>query len=120
MKRTGPTNYLIIRLARELRKAGNENNAKVWHRVAELILRPTRKRVEVNLSKINRYAKENEIVVVPGKVLGSGTLDKPVTVAALSFSKGAILKIKSAGGKAITISELLKENPKGSRVRIMI
>jgi len=120
MKRTGPTNYLVIRLARELRKAGNKNSAKVWYRVAELIMRPARKRVEVNLSKINRYTKDNEIIVVPGKVLGSGTLDKPVTVAALSFSKEAILKIKNVGGRVITINELLKENPRGNRVRVII
>ncbi len=119
MKRTGPTNYLVIRLARELKKAGNQNNAKIWHKVSKLILEPRRKRIEVNLSKINRYSEEGDTILVPGKVLAAGNLSKPVVVAALSFSKMAILKIKAAGGEAITLEQLLKKNPKGSKVKII-
>jgi len=44
---------------------------------------------------------------------------KPVKVAALSFSETAKKKLLEAGGKCMKIEELLKENPKGSRVRIM-
>ena len=119
MKSTGPTNYLIVKLARELRKASNQNKAQVWRKVSELILKPRRKRVEVNLSKINRYAKRDNVIIVPGKVLAAGTLDKPVTVAALSFSKMAVLKIKATGGRVITLEELIKENPRGNGIKIM-
>lgn len=87
--------------------------------MAELLSRSSRRRVAVNLSKISRYAGDGEIVVVPGKVLGSGTLTKKVTIAALSFSLTALEKIKSSGGRALTIRDLLKENPSGRGVRII-
>jgi len=47
-----------------------------------------------------------------------GDLDKKLTVAAYSFSEKAKEKINK-NGRAISIVELLKENPKGSKVRIV-
>ncbi len=120
MKRTGPTNIGLRRLIHELRKASRAYNAPAWRYVAELLERPTRKRVEVNLSKINRYAREGEVVVVPGKVLGAGRLEKPVTVAAYSFSGEAIRKIREAGGRALTIPQLLEENKTARGVRVIV
>ena len=119
MKRTGSTNIHLRKMISELRKAANKNNAEIWRRVAELLDKSTRQRVRVNLSKINRYTKEGEVVVVPGKVLGSGTLDHSVTVAAWDFSKNAYDKISKVG-KVITIKKLIEENPKGSGVRIIV
>jgi len=55
---------------------------------------------EVNLSKINRYANRDEIILVPGKVLGSGALSLPVKIAALDFSETAVSKITSARARA--------------------
>jgi large subunit ribosomal protein L18e len=42
-----------------------------------------------------------------------------VTVAAIGFSSRAKEKIEAAGGKALSISDLMDENPKGSKVRIL-
>jgi large subunit ribosomal protein L18e len=120
VKRTGPTSIVIRKLASDLEKASKQNNAKAWARVAELLMKPTRQRVTVNLSKINRYSKEGEMIVVPGKVLGSGKLEKKVTIAAYAFSETAITKIKAAGGEAITLLEAVKRNPQGSNVRIIV
>ena len=119
-KRIISTNIVIRRTLRELRKAANQNNAPIWDYVAELLERPRRLRFAVNLSKINRYTKPGELVVVPGKVLGAGTLDHPVTVAALGFSEQALEKIRAAGGRAIHILQLIRENPRGSGARIII
>ncbi|HDM23801.1 MAG TPA: 50S ribosomal protein L18e [Candidatus Bathyarchaeota archaeon] len=91
----------------------------IWRAVAEQLAKPRRLRAEVNISKINRYTSEGDTVVVPGKVLGCGELDHPVTVAAFAFSKNALEKIKAAGGRAVTIWQLVEENPKGSNVKIM-
>ncbi len=118
VKRTGPTNPCLKELIEELRKKFVETKAKIWRDVAEKLEKPRRKRVEVNVSRINRYAEENEEIVVPGVVLGAGSINKPVTVAAWRFSGGAKRKIEEAGGKAITIRELMEKNPKGSNVRI--
>jgi large subunit ribosomal protein L18e len=73
----------------------------------------------VNVSKINRYAQEGETLIVPGKVLGSGVVEAGVTVAALSFSDAAVSKIIKAKGQCISIEQLLSQNPKGSRTRIL-
>jgi len=120
VKRTGPTNILLRKLADQLEKTGKKNDSKVWIKVAEILRKPTRSRIEVNLSKINRYARENEMIIVPGKVLGGGTLDKKVTIAAFSFSREALEKIKKSGSKALTLQEAMRLNPKGSNTRILV
>ncbi len=120
VKRTGPTNVHLRKLIRFLEKASNQYKARIWKYVAELLNKPTRQRIEVNIGKINRLTKEGETVVVPGKVLGGGILDHKVTVAAWRFSESAKKKIEKIGGEAISIEELVKRNPKGSFVKIII
>lgn len=112
-------NIQLSNLITELKKTSIENDVKVWKSVALNLEKPTRQQRIVNLYKIDKFAKENEIVVVPGKVLGTGVLAKKLTVAAYDFSEQAKEKVKSAGAELITISELLKNNPKGSKVRIL-
>jgi large subunit ribosomal protein L18e len=53
-------------------------------------------------------------------VLSEGELTKKLTIAAWRFSAKAKQKIEKAGGRVISIEELIKENPKGSNVRIMV
>ena len=81
--------------------------------------KPARQKRVVNLSRINRYTKENEIVVVPGKVLGSGALDHKLTIAAYQLSEQAKNKIEEAGAKIISLLELSEEKPNGKRIRII-
>ena len=73
----------------------------------------------MNLSRLNRHTRAKETVVVPGKVLGAGDLDHPISVAAFSFSTQARLKISKAKGKCLSIFDLLEANPDGSNVKIM-
>jgi len=120
VKRTGPTNVHLRKLIRFLEKASNENKARIWKYVAELLSKPTRQRIEVNLGKIDRYTKEGDVVVIPGKVLGFGKLTKKVTIAAWRFSENALSKAKKSGANIITIEELVKSNPTGSNVKIII
>ncbi|HDG63840.1 50S ribosomal protein L18e [Thermococci archaeon] len=119
MKRTGPTDINLRRLIRYLRKKSNEENVKVWKDIAWRLERPRRQKAEVNISRINRHTKEGDIVVVPGSVLGAGSLDHKVIVAAWKFSEKAKEKIIQVGGEAITIEDLIERNPKGSGVIIM-
>ncbi len=90
-----------------------------WNRIASDLEKPTRQRRAVNLSKINRFTKENEIIVVPGKVLSSGELNHKLTIAAWQFSQKALEKINKKNAKAMTIQELMKTNIKEKRVRII-
>lgn len=113
------TNPELIRLIRLLRKAAKENEAGIWRTAAENLAKPRRKRIAVNVSRINRYTKDGDEVVVPGKVLGAGLITHPVKVAALDFSDQARQKIIKAKGKCLSIPELIKLNPKGSDVKII-
>ena len=118
-KRTGPTNIHLQKLIADLKKQSAVHNSRLWKRIAIELEKPTRQRREVNLSKINRYTKENENIIVPGKVLAAGDLDHPVTIAALRFSSQALAKIARAKGKAVLISDFIKEDPKGKKIRII-
>jgi large subunit ribosomal protein L18e len=107
-------------LSRFLRKAARANSANIWRVVAEFIERPRRQRIVVNVGKLSRVVSEGEVVVVPGKLLGGGRLDKRVVVAAVSVSPKAAQKVIEAGGEVLTIPELVRRFPKGSGVRIII
>lgn len=113
------TNPKLQELVRELKKKSIEEKVKIWKRIASDMEKSTRSRRVVNLSKINRYTKENETIVVPGKVLGSGTLNHKLKIAAYSFSNGAEEKIKEAGAESMSIEELMQKNSKGKNVRLL-
>lgn len=114
-RRTGPTNPLLRAEIRALRK----QKAAIWKRIAKDLEKPTRIRRTVNLLRINRHVKAGDIIVVPGKVLSTGNLDKKITIAAWQFSGAAKEKIKAAGGEALTLKQLVAKNPKGTKVKII-
>jgi len=119
MRRTGPTNIWLRLLASRLIKYSNIYKCKVWRRIATDLLKPSRQRVAVNLSLIERSTAGGLTVIVPGSVLGSGQLSKPVKIVAYRFSATAKRKIIEAGGQALTLDELLEQNPKGKGVIIL-
>ena len=119
MKRTGPTNMVLKKLINDLKKASIEQDVNIWKRIALDLEKPSRNRRIVNLSKINKYAKENETLVVPGKVLGSGMLDHKIIISAYQFSVGALEKINKSGAKAVPLAKLIEESPKGKKIRIL-
>ncbi|MCG7851596.1 MAG: 50S ribosomal protein L18e [Methanosarcinaceae archaeon] len=113
------TNPRIPTLIVVLKEKTRENDAPIWRDIAIRLEKPGRNYAEVNLSSINRNASENEVVLVPGKVLGAGMLGHPVTVAALNFSVTAREKITDVGGRCLTIEQIIDENPSGSGIRIL-
>ena len=119
MKNSKKTNPLLIQLIRDLKKIGWVEEAPIWRDIAKRLEKPLQNRSEVNISRIARYVKKGETIVIPGKLLGSGSIDFPVTVAAFKASEGAKKKIRQAGGKIISIHELVRTNPKGGKVRII-
>jgi len=119
MTRVKPTNPELLTVICFLRKKARDSNAPIWRDVADRLSSSKRRRVAVNLSRLNRHTRAKETVVVPGKVLGAGKLDHPISVAAFSFSTQAKLKISKARGKCLSIFDLLDANPDGSNVKIM-
>jgi large subunit ribosomal protein L18e len=119
MRETKSTNPEIVQLIRFLKKQSKEKDAGIWLVVAEHLAKPSRQRVAVNLSKINRVTEKSETIIVPGKILASGTLDHALTVAAFDASDKAKEKLVAAKAKYMTIAELVEKNPQGSNVRII-
>ena len=119
MPKARPTNPEILSVIRSLRKKAKDSNAPIWRDVAQDLSASKRRRIAVNLSRLNRHTKAKETVVVPGKVLGAGTLSHPVIVAAFSFSAQAMLKITKAKGKCLSITELMEAEPDGGNVKII-
>lgn len=113
------TNPDIITLIKFLRKKSNETGGAIWAALAKKFEKSKHARVSVNLSRINRYSSENDKVVVPGKVLGTGTLEHKIFIAAFNFSKEARRKIEEIGGECLTIPFLVEKSPKGSGIKII-
>ena len=116
IRKTDPT---LLALISDLKAKERETGAAIWRDIAVRLEKPRRNWAETNLSKLERYAQDGDIILVPGKVLAAGSIEKKITVAAYSFSEAAANGIVAAGGKAVTIRDLMAENPKGSKVRIM-
>lgn len=108
------TNTHLKELIKNLEKLANKEKVKLWKAIANELKKATRKKREVNLFHINRITKENETIIVPGKVLGTGEINHKVNVAAFQFSDSAKKKLN-----AMTIEELMKTNPKAKGVRII-
>ncbi|CDK38681.1 LSU ribosomal protein L18e [Halorubrum sp. DM2] len=112
------TNPKLQNLIADLKSVSRDSGANVWQDVADRLEKPRRTHAEVNLGRIERYAQEDETVVVPGKVLGSGVLETNVTVAAVDFSGTARTKIDQTG-EAVTLEQFIEQNPEGSNVRVL-
>ena len=119
MKRTGTTNPHLKDLILRLKRTASEKNVPLWRRVALDLSRSTRIRRQVNLSRINRFTKKGDLVIVPGKILGSGKLEHSLTIAAWRISEQAKEKVQLAQGTYLTIDELLASNPTAKKIKII-
>ena len=118
VKLSRKTNPRIVSLILTLKERANANSAPIWKDIARRLEMPSRNYAAVNISKINRHTTEDDVLLIPGKVLGAGILDHPVTVAAVTLSDSAVEKIIEAGGKCLSLEEIMEANPKGSGIRI--
>ena len=89
---------------------------KLWKRVYGLVSVPTRKRYSVNLSKLDRYTKEGDNVIVPGKILSSGKITHKLKISALEYSQPALKGLKEADCKIVPIKEMLNSD----RIRVIV
>ena len=73
------------KISKQLKRKTNANFIKdileskknpSWLNVANILSYPRRKRMEINLDKINDASKEGETILVPGKVLSQGNIEK--------------------------------------------
>ena len=93
MRETKTTNPELIQVIDLLKKESREKQAPIWHDVAEYLSKTRSQRITVNLSTLSRNTKRADTVVVPGKLLGSGSIDHAVTVASFGVSEKAKVKL---------------------------
>ncbi|MFW9900309.1 MAG: 50S ribosomal protein L18e [Candidatus Thorarchaeota archaeon] len=113
-KVSGPSNFYTRKLIRDLWKT----KINIWRKISKKLSGPRRNRIKANLYRINKKTKKNDIIVIPGKVLGIGELDHSLTIACLEYSQSAKKKIESSGSTLLSIDELMNQNPKGTGVKV--
>ena len=91
-----------------------------WKRVAGILSGPRRKSIDFNLQEISKNAKEGENILIPGKVLSQGEVDKKIKIIALNFSGKAKEKLSKSKNEIVTIIEEIKKNPGAKGLRIMV
>jgi large subunit ribosomal protein L18e len=97
--------------------ASKKNDA--WNEVASILSGPRKGRINMNLGEINRLSKAGETIVIPGKVLSQGEIDKKIKLVAFGFSEMAREKILQSKSEIESISEEIKKNPSAKGVRII-
>src|SRR5215475_10562394 len=107
---------LIGRKIWTLRRAFKKNKAPIWKALEYELLRPISKRREVNINRLAAVTKDGQVIIVPGKVLGSGEIGHKLILCAISISEVAEKKITRSGGKIITVDKLVEEYPDGRGV----
>ena len=119
MAKNMKTNVGLVTLIDDLKAQTRSNGAPLWRDVALRLEKSRSNWAEPNLSRLSRHAADEDVILVPGKLLGSGDIEGKHTVAAYSFSTSARAKIEAAGGKVVSIRDLMNKNPEGKGVYIL-
>lgn len=114
------TNQVVLHMAKELQVASKKNKAPIWSRLAELALKPSRARRVLNLGQLDKFVSDNDVIIVPGKVLGTGNISHKITLCSFSISTSGAKKVAQSGGKIIDFSQLIKNHPTGKGVKIIV
>jgi large subunit ribosomal protein L18e len=101
----------------ETLSACKKNDA--WLKVGQLLSISRRKRVSMNLSEISEKGEKGEKVLLPGKVLSQGEIDKKIQIIALDFSENAKEKLDKSKIEFNTIIEEIKKNPDAKGIKIL-
>lgn len=109
-KKTNPDLVETIREAK---------NKKGWISVASVMAGPRSNWKSMNIGQIDSFSKEGEGVLILGKVLSQGEIDKKVRVVAFGFSEVAREKLKIKGCETLTIMEEIKKNPECKGLRVL-
>jgi large subunit ribosomal protein L18e len=116
------------KISKQLERKSNSNlmntilagkKQEAWVEIAGILSGPRRKKICINLEEINKESKAGESVVVPGKVLSQGEIDKKLKVIAFSFSEKAKEKLLSAKCDVSYIIDEIKSNPSAKGIRVI-
>jgi len=85
--------------------------------LAKRLSGPARFQTKVNLDELDKLKEDS--ILVAGKVLGNGDINKKISIAALGFSGSAIEKLKKKGCEIKTIKQEIEKNKKLEGVKII-
>jgi len=88
-------------MIKDLKQASKKNEAPIWSKLAKLAIKPSARKI-VNLTRINKITKDNDVLFVPGKVLGTGNISHKIILSSFSISTTAAKKIIQTGGTIMT------------------
>ena len=106
-------NQIVLHMIKDLKQASKKNEAPICSRLAELAIKPSSSRRVVNLTRIIKTTKDNDVLFVPGKVLGTGNISHKIILSSFSMSTTAAKKIIQTGGTIMTYSDMIKKYPTG-------
>lgn len=112
---TKTQNKELYDLISDLRKYSIKTGDKIWRKIALFLAKSKQNKVSVNLSKLNKFSKAKDIIIVPGKILSTGNFEKDnITLVSYSISQTALEKVNNSKSKYFSLSEFLKSNPKNN------
>ena len=112
-------NSLIQRNIWTVRTAFKKNRAPIWRALERELSRPRKNRREVNIGTLADKTGDGQVVIIPGKILGSGEIGHKLTVCAVTVSESAAKKITACGGKLVSLADLAEQYPDGKGVRMI-
>jgi len=107
--------YNIIEKSIDKKDKDKEKNNKTNINLLKLLNK--RKHIKVNLWKLNKYSKQDDNLIVPGKVLSVGTIDHKITICAIDFSELALQRLKESDSNIIKIDQAIN---KTENIKIII
>ena len=81
-KKSRKTNQSLIALIGDLKEQSRSTGSALWRDVALRLESSRSNWAEPNLSRLSRHASNDDMVLVPGKLLGSGDIEGQHSVAA--------------------------------------
>jgi len=90
-----------------------------WQKIAGILSSSRRNKIVANLERINKEAKDDETILIPGKVLSQGEINKKIKIIANDFSERAEEKLTRSKTKFSRISDEIKSNPEAKNLRII-
>ncbi len=90
-----------------------------WQEVASIISSPRRQRINLNIEQIDKESKEGDILLIPGKVLSQGEMNKKIKIIALEFSEKAKEKLLKSKCEVSYVIDEIKKNPEAKGIKIL-
>ena len=109
-RKTNPELIETIRLAKKHTK---------WLEIAGVLSGSRKIWRNANIEEIDNATKEGDVIVIPGKVLSEGEINKKIRVVALNFSTRAKEKLLKSKCELLIILEEIKKNPEAKGIKIL-